>query len=167
MTRKIYLTNKNIGWFYLHSWPLKSNVRGRGKEQLDSSIIQYIKAKCFLYYKSKGNPTDEWEKCVQSIDVKSRAIKQQRKRKGLPEQLWNLPWLLIFCTYSIIHVRHVKHVTCFNIIMYPSLYIHCTYYIHHIKCYPCVSVVYNNWLIMLRKLVHLLCSASWDQSHGH
>ena len=66
---------------------LKSNVRGRGKEKLDPDIIQYIKAKCFMYHPSEGNPTDEWEKCIQSIDVKSRAIKQQRKRKGLPEQL--------------------------------------------------------------------------------
>lgn len=64
---------------------LKSNVRGRGKDKLDPDIIQYIKAKCFMYHPSAGNPTAEWERCIKSIDVKSRAIK--RKRKELPEQL--------------------------------------------------------------------------------
>ena len=61
---------------------LKSNVRGRGKEKLDPDIINYVKAKCFVYYPSEGNSTEEWEKCIQSIDVKSRAIKRQRKSKG-------------------------------------------------------------------------------------
>ena len=59
---------------------LKSNVRGRGKEKLDAEIIKYMKAKCFVYFPSEGNPTDEWEKCIQSIDVKSRGIKKKLKK---------------------------------------------------------------------------------------
>ena len=63
------------------STTLKFNVRGHGKEKLDPDVIKYIKAKCFIYYPSDGNPTDEWEKCIQSIDVKSRAIKRLKKNK--------------------------------------------------------------------------------------
>lgn len=65
---------------------LKSNVRGRGKEKLDPDIIQYIKTKCFTYHPSDGNPTAEWEKCIKSIDMKSRGIKKQMKKKAASEQ---------------------------------------------------------------------------------
>lgn len=31
---------------------LRSNVRGRGKDQLDPKIIEYVKSKCFELYPS-------------------------------------------------------------------------------------------------------------------
>ena len=62
---------------------MNSNVWGRGKEKLDPEIMKFVKAQCFIYYPTQGNPVEEWEKCVQSIDVKSRSIKRQRKSKGM------------------------------------------------------------------------------------
>ena len=57
---------------------MKSNVRGRRKEKLDPEIIKYVKAKSFLYFPTEGNQVEEWEKCVQSIDAKCKAIKKHR-----------------------------------------------------------------------------------------
>jgi len=60
---------------------IKSNVLGRRKEKLDPEIIQYIKAKCFFYFPSQGSNKEEWVKCIQNIDDKSRAIRRKRKNK--------------------------------------------------------------------------------------
>ena len=74
---------------------VKSNVRGRGKEMLDPTVIQYaiprllfifyirwVKKTCFQYHTTKGNMKDEWEKCIQSIDGKNRAIKWKQSYKA-------------------------------------------------------------------------------------
>ena len=57
---------------------LKSNVTGRGKERLDPQIMQYVKAKAFSFYEC--NPSEingEWNKCIKSIDDKSRGLKRK------------------------------------------------------------------------------------------
>ena len=59
---------------------MRSNVAGRGKEQLDPEVMRYIKAKAFEYYEC--NPSEikeEWAKCIVSIDEKSRALKRLKK----------------------------------------------------------------------------------------
>ena len=60
---------------------IKSNVLGRRKEKLDPEIIQYIETKCFFYFPSQGSHKEEWVKCIQNIDDKSRAIRRKRKNK--------------------------------------------------------------------------------------
>ena len=64
---------------------MKSNVLGLKKEKLDPEIIDYIKEKCFFYFSSEGNSEEEreeeWKKCIQSINEKSRAIKKKGKNK--------------------------------------------------------------------------------------
>ena len=86
---------------------LKSNVWGRGKDKLDPDIIQYIEPKCFMYHLSDGNPTAEWERCIKSIDVKSRAIK---KEKGKNYQN----------SYEICHIDLVLHVASYQVLTYYS-----------------------------------------------
>lgn len=61
---------------------LKSNVSGRGKEQLDPEIIKYVKAKAFEFYECpQSDIKEEWAKCVVSIDEKSRALKKLKSFK--------------------------------------------------------------------------------------
>lgn len=59
----------------------KSNVRGRGKDQLNPTKIEYVKSKCFELHPSTGNMKEEWEKCIISIDERARSIKRQKKNK--------------------------------------------------------------------------------------
>lgn len=48
---------------------MQSNVAGRGKEQLDPEIMQYIKAKVFEYYECNSSEIkEEWAKCIVAID---------------------------------------------------------------------------------------------------
>ena len=61
---------------------LKSNVSGRGKEQLDPDVIRYVKAKAFKFYECpEPDVQREWAKCVISIDEKSRSLKKQKSYK--------------------------------------------------------------------------------------
>ena len=61
---------------------LKSNVSGRGKEQLDPEIIKYVKAKAFEYYEcSQPEVKKEWAKCIIAIDEKSRSLKKRKSYK--------------------------------------------------------------------------------------
>ena len=61
---------------------LKSNVSGRGKEQLDPDVIRYVKAKAFEFYECpEPDVQREWAKCVISIDEKSRSLKKQKSYK--------------------------------------------------------------------------------------
>lgn len=61
---------------------LKSNVSGRGKEQLDPEIIKYVKAKAFEFYECPPSEVkEEWAKCVISIDEKSRSLKKLKSFK--------------------------------------------------------------------------------------
>lgn len=59
---------------------INSNVLGCRKEKLDPDIIKYIKRKCFFYFPSEGDQKEEWDKCIRSINEKSRAIKKRRKQ---------------------------------------------------------------------------------------
>ena len=59
---------------------MRSNVAGRGKEQLDPEIMQYIKAKVFEYYECNSSEIkEEWAKCIVAIDEKSRALKRLKR----------------------------------------------------------------------------------------
>ena len=48
---------------------LKSNVRGRGKDQLDLKIIEYVKKKCL-----ESNMKKDREDCIVAIDNKGREL---------------------------------------------------------------------------------------------
>jgi len=61
-------------------------VRGRGKDPLDPKIIEYVKQKCFETFPSTGDIKDEWEKCIISIDEKSRELKRQLKKRQQKEK---------------------------------------------------------------------------------
>lgn len=67
---------------------MRSNVAGRGKEKLDPEIMEYVKAKTFEYYECHPSEVkEEWNKCIVSIDEKSRAVK---KLKGYTIEKENL-----------------------------------------------------------------------------
>ena len=65
---------------------LTHNVAGRGKPQLDTKIMAYIKAKCFEVFPC--NTTEkmsfEWAKCITAIDECSRRLKNKGGKKKLP-----------------------------------------------------------------------------------
>ena len=70
---------------------MRSNVAGRGKEKLDPEIMKYVKAKTFEYYECHSSEVkEEWNKCVVSIDEKSRALKKLKGNKMEKENL-NMP----------------------------------------------------------------------------
>ena len=62
---------------------MKSNVRGRGKDQLDPKIIDYVKKKCFSLHLSDRDSDNkkDWEECIISIDEKGREMKRKMKRQ--------------------------------------------------------------------------------------
>ena len=51
---------------------IQSNVRGRGKDQLDVKIIEYVKRKCFELYSSdkESDKKKDWDDCIVCIDDK-------------------------------------------------------------------------------------------------
>lgn len=62
---------------------MRSNVRGRGKDKLDTKIIEFVKRKCFEMFPSDKD-TDmkkDWEDCIVSIDDKGRELKRKLKRQ--------------------------------------------------------------------------------------
>ena len=62
---------------------LKSNVRGRGKEQLDPKLIDYVKKKCFELFPSEkeSDSKKDWEDCIIAIDEKARDLKRRLKKQ--------------------------------------------------------------------------------------
>ena len=62
---------------------IRSNIRGRGKDQLDPNIIQYVKKKCFELFPSdrESDVKKDWDDCVVAIDDKGRDLKRRLKRQ--------------------------------------------------------------------------------------
>ena len=62
---------------------LKSNVRGRGKDQLDMKIIEYVKNKCFELHPSdkESDMKKDWDDCIVAIDDKGRELKRKLKKQ--------------------------------------------------------------------------------------
>ena len=53
----------------------RSNVNGRGKEQLDPQIVKFAKAQCFEYFPCASSAIkEEWSKCVISINESCRRL---------------------------------------------------------------------------------------------
>ena len=67
---------------------LKSNVRGRGKDQLDPKIIEYVKKKCFELHPSdkESDMKKDWEDCIVVIDDKGRELKRKLKKQERQQQ---------------------------------------------------------------------------------
>ena len=67
---------------------VKSNVRGRGKDQLDPKIIEYVKKKCFELHPSdkESDMKKDWEDCIISIDDKGRELKRKLKKQEKQQQ---------------------------------------------------------------------------------
>ena len=59
------------------------NVRGRGKNQLDPNIIQYVKKKCFTLFPSDkdSDMKKDWDDCIVAIDDKGRDLKRKLKKQ--------------------------------------------------------------------------------------
>ena len=55
----------------------KSNIPGRGKEQLDPEIMKYIKDRAFeLYECSQSDIKEEWAKCVVYLLIKNPKLEE-------------------------------------------------------------------------------------------
>ena len=67
---------------------IKSNVKGRGKDQLDPTIIEYVKKKCFELHPSdkESDMKKDWEDCIISIDDKGRELKRKLKKQEKQQQ---------------------------------------------------------------------------------
>ena len=68
---------------------MRSNIRGRGKDQLDRQQILYVKKKCFQVYPSDrdSNMKKDWDDCIVGIDDKARDMKQKLKKQQDQNQL--------------------------------------------------------------------------------
>ena len=105
---------------------LKSNVIGRGKDQLDEKIIKYVKRKCFKMHPSdkESDMKKDWADCITSIDSKARNCKRKLKRKmankkgssELSLSTWITTYfnILIIMQMLIIIVLRVYYFTIFN-----------------------------------------------------
>ena len=62
---------------------LKSNVRGRGKDQLNPKEMEHVKKKCFDLFPSarESDTKQDWDDCIVSIDDKGRELKQKLKKQ--------------------------------------------------------------------------------------
>ena len=62
---------------------MRSNVRGRKKDQLDPERIQYVKKKCFQVYPSDkdSDMKKDWDDCIVAIDDKARDMKRKLKKQ--------------------------------------------------------------------------------------
>ena len=67
---------------------IKSNVRGRGKDQLDLKIIEYVKKKCFELHPSdkESDMKKDWDDCIINIDDKGRELKCKLKKQQEKQQ---------------------------------------------------------------------------------
>ena len=67
---------------------LRSNVRGRGKDQLDPQIIQYVKKKCFELFPSDrdSDARKDWDDCIVAIDDKGRELKRKLRKQQDKQQ---------------------------------------------------------------------------------
>ena len=66
---------------------VRSNVRGRWKDQLDPQRIQYIK-KCFQVYPSERDSEmkKDWDDCIVAIDDKAKDMKRKLKKQQEQKQ---------------------------------------------------------------------------------
>ena len=62
---------------------IRSNVRGRGKDQLDVKVIEFVKKKCFELFPSDKDSDikKDWDDCIIAIDDKGRELKRKLKRQ--------------------------------------------------------------------------------------
>ena len=62
---------------------MRSNFRGRGKDQLDPQRIEYVKKKCFQVYPSERDSEmkKDWDDCIVAIDDKARDMKRKLKKQ--------------------------------------------------------------------------------------
>ena len=62
---------------------IRSNVRGRGKDQLDVKVIEFVKKKCFELFPSDKDSDikKDWDDCIVAIDDKGRELKRKLKRQ--------------------------------------------------------------------------------------
>lgn len=69
---------------------MRSNVRGRGKDQLDPQRIEYVKKKCFQVYPSDrdSDMKKDWDDCIVAIDDKARDMKRKLKKQQEQNQHW-------------------------------------------------------------------------------
>ena len=59
----------------------RSNVHGKGKEQLDPQVVKYAKIKCFVYFPCPASAMkEEWSMCVIAIDESCRRLNKPKKR---------------------------------------------------------------------------------------
>ena len=67
---------------------IRSNVRGRGKDQLDPNVIHYVKKKCFEVFPSDkdADMKKDWDDCIVSIDDKGRDLKRKLKKQQDKQQ---------------------------------------------------------------------------------
>ena len=57
----------------------RSNVHGRGKEQLDPQVVKYAKVKCFEYFPCPASAMkEEWSMCVIAIDESCRRLNKPK-----------------------------------------------------------------------------------------
>lgn len=57
----------------------RSNVHGRGKEQLDPQVVKYAKIKCFEYFPCPASSIkEEWSMCIIAIDDSCRWLNKQK-----------------------------------------------------------------------------------------
>ena len=68
---------------------MRSNVRGRGKDQLDPKRIQYVKKKYFEMFPSDrdSDMKKDWDDCIVAIDDKARDMKRKLKKQQDQNQL--------------------------------------------------------------------------------
>ena len=68
---------------------MRSNVRGRGKDQLDPQRILYVKKKCFQVFPSDrdSDMKKDWDDCIVAIDDKARDMKRKLKKQQKQNQL--------------------------------------------------------------------------------
>ena len=61
---------------------IRSNVRGRGKDQLDVKIIEFVKKKCFELFPSDKDSDikKDWEDCIVLMIRECKLKCQQEKQ---------------------------------------------------------------------------------------
>ena len=62
---------------------MRCNVKGRGKDMLNPTLIEFVKTKCFEFFPLPGseNVKDKWAECIVSIDEANRRLKNKPTKK--------------------------------------------------------------------------------------